>query len=199
MADTGRPEFIETILSTLDRYNPETTSIFQEYVVQQCETRTYDSYANLALLKLYQFNPHLAKDETITNILVKALTKLQTLNDLLEGAAYREFWATLDSDDLYADLVADVQGFEELIRTRIAIATAQAAKRIQREVFEEWVNLRGEKFVEFVEGYCGWSLDGADVVVPDNDDNQAKTTVVREVVRFDQFSRIVKRAYEQTA
>ena len=52
MAENGRPEFIETILSTLDRYNPETTSIFQEYVIQQCETKTYDSYANLALLKL---------------------------------------------------------------------------------------------------------------------------------------------------
>ena len=48
-----RPEHIQTILSGLDRYNPETTGVFQEYVAAQCEERTYDCYANLALLKLY--------------------------------------------------------------------------------------------------------------------------------------------------
>jgi hypothetical protein len=48
-----RPEHIEQILNGLDRYNPETTSIFQDYVMEQCEKQTYDCYANLALLKLY--------------------------------------------------------------------------------------------------------------------------------------------------
>lgn len=48
-----RPEHIDQILNGLDRYNPETTSVFQDYVMQQCENQTYDCYANLALLKLY--------------------------------------------------------------------------------------------------------------------------------------------------
>jgi hypothetical protein len=48
-----RPGHIDQILNGLDRYNPETTSIFQDYVMEQCEKRTYDIYANLALLKLY--------------------------------------------------------------------------------------------------------------------------------------------------
>jgi len=48
-----RPEHIDQILNGLDRYNPETTTIFQDYVMQQCENQTYDCYANLALLKLY--------------------------------------------------------------------------------------------------------------------------------------------------
>lgn len=47
-----RPEHIDAILNGLDRYNPETTSVFQDYVTQQCEDRSYDCYANLALLKL---------------------------------------------------------------------------------------------------------------------------------------------------
>jgi translation initiation factor 3 subunit K len=47
-----RPDDIDAILNGLDRYNPETTSVFQEYVVDQCENRFYDCYANLALLKL---------------------------------------------------------------------------------------------------------------------------------------------------
>jgi len=48
-----RPEHIDNILNGLDRYNPETTAVFQDYVMQQCENQTYDCYANLALLKLY--------------------------------------------------------------------------------------------------------------------------------------------------
>lgn len=48
-----RPEHIDVILNGLDRYNPETTTVFQDYVMQQCENQTYDCYANLALLKLY--------------------------------------------------------------------------------------------------------------------------------------------------
>ena len=48
-----RPQHIENILNSLERYNPETTTTFQDYVSQQCEDRTYDCYANLALLKLY--------------------------------------------------------------------------------------------------------------------------------------------------
>ena len=47
-----RPQNIDEILNGLDRYNPETTGIFQDYIAQQCEDRTYDCYANLALLKL---------------------------------------------------------------------------------------------------------------------------------------------------
>ena len=47
-----RPAHIDTILNGLDRYNPETTTVFQEYVSQQCEDKFFDLYASLALLKL---------------------------------------------------------------------------------------------------------------------------------------------------
>jgi len=47
-----RPANIEQILNGLDRYNPETTTIFQEYVEKQCEEKFFDCYSSLALLKL---------------------------------------------------------------------------------------------------------------------------------------------------
>ncbi|KAF2122455.1 armadillo-type protein [Lophiotrema nucula] len=235
-----RPEHIEQILNGLDRYNPETTSVFQDYVMQQCENQTYDCYANLALLKLYQFNPHLNRDETITNILVKALTvfpnpdfslaisllpthtlaplsssaqnpaagdaplseavqKLNVLNLLLAGADYSAFWNTLDSDDLYADLIADVSGFEELMRVRIAVTVSQAIREIDRSILESWLNLQGKEFEHFVGSVCGWSVEGDKIKVPLNKENEAKGTVVRENVKFDQFARVIKRAYEQPA
>ncbi|MCJ1459077.1 hypothetical protein MMC28_009454 [Mycoblastus sanguinarius] len=244
-----RPEHIDTILNGLDRYNPETTAVFQDYVTQQCEDRTYDCYANLALLKLYQFNPHLTRDEPTTNILVKALTvfpapdfslclhllpphilaqnisppngpapaasdaplaeavqKLSILNTLLEQANYKGFWEQLDSDDLYADLVADVSGFEELMRVRIAVTVGQGCREVERGVLEGWLNLAGREFEVFVREICGWGVDGSEGVgkgevvrVPVNKENEAKGTVVREEVRFDQFSRVIRRAYEQPA
>ncbi|KAI4795336.1 eukaryotic translation initiation factor 3 subunit K, partial [Aureobasidium sp. EXF-8845] len=182
-----RPEHIDAILNGLDRYNPETTTVFQDYVVSQCENQTYDCYANLALLKLYQFNPHLGREETITNILVKSLTvfpspdfslclallpphvltpnpsanslaeavqKLNTLHSQLIGASYDAFWSSLDGDDLYADLIADVQGFEELMRERQAIVISQTMQSVERTVLESWLNLNGEAFDKFVKEVC---------------------------------------------
>ncbi|KAI9878242.1 MAG: hypothetical protein M1830_001465 [Pleopsidium flavum] len=240
-----RPEHIDAILNGLDRYNPETTAVFQDYVTQQCEDRTYDCYANLALLKLYQFNPHLTRDETTTNVLVKALTvfpspdfslclhllpphmlsptssslsspaagdvplseavqKLTTLNTLLSCADYKGFWTTLDSDDLYADLIADVSGFEELMRVRIAVSVSQTCREVERGVLEGWLALGGKEFERFVGEVCGWGIDETEGVkgvvrVPVNKENEAKGTVVRENVQFNQFARMIKRAYEQPA
>jgi len=235
-----RPEHIDAILNGLDRYNPETTTIFQDYVTQQCEDKTYDCYANLALLKLYQFNPHLNRDETITNILVKALTvfpspdfslalhllpphiltpiatssalpaagdaplseavvKLNVLNNLLSTATYSAFWTTLDSDDLYADLIADVAGFEELIRIRIAQTISQSVREIDRQVFESWMGLTGDAFDKFIRDVCGWTIDGKVVKIPLNKENEAKGSIVSENVKIEQFSRVIRRAYEASA
>ncbi|KAI9654715.1 MAG: hypothetical protein M1831_005302 [Alyxoria varia] len=232
-----RPEHIDTILNGLDRYNPETTTTFEQYVAQQAENQSYDCYANLALLKLYQFNPHLSREETVTTILVKTLTvfpspdfalclhllppsslttstrtgpdtssladavqKLNVLNNLLSSADYAGFWDTLRSDDLYADLVGDVVGFEELMRVRIAATVSQAMREVERSILEGWLDLRGESFNKFVGDVCGWTVESDGLVkVPPNKENEAKGTIVRENVKFDQFSRIVKRAYEQPA
>jgi translation initiation factor 3 subunit K len=188
----------------------------------------------------YQFNPHLTKDETITNILVKSLTvfpspdfslalhllpphiltpastssalpaagdaplseavqKLNVLNNLLAQASYAAFWSTLDSDDLYADLIADVAGFEELIRIRIALTISQSVREIDRAVLESWLGLQGETFDKFVNGVCGWEIEGTIVKVPLNKENEAKGTIVRENVKMEQFSRVIRRAYEQPA
>ncbi|KAH8592258.1 eukaryotic translation initiation factor 3 subunit K [Bisporella sp. PMI_857] len=235
-----RPDHIDAILNGLDRYNPETTNIFQEYVTEQCESKSYDCYANLALLKLYQFNPHLTKDETITNILVKSLTvfpspdfslalhllpphiltpvsassslpaagdaplseavqKLNVLNNLLGQASYSQFWSTLDSDDLYADLIADVAGFEELIRIRIALTISHSVREIERSALESWLGMQGASFEKFISGVCGWDIQDNTVKIPLNKENEAKGTIVRENVKMDQFSRVIRRAYEQAS
>jgi translation initiation factor 3 subunit K len=56
---------------------------------------------------------------------------------LLESARYTEFWTTLASDDLYVDLCANVVGFEDLIRIRIAGEVGKAFREIDLEVYED--------------------------------------------------------------
>jgi translation initiation factor 3 subunit K len=149
--------------------------------------------------------------------LSEAVQKLNELRNLLEGADYATFWSTLDSDDLYADLIADVSGFEELMRVRIAATVSQAVREVDKSILESWLNLDGSDFEHFVGSVCGWTIEGAKIKVPMNKDNEAKGTVVRENVKFDrkwqlkncavgllltdltEFARVIKRAYEQPA
>jgi len=123
--------------------------------------------------------------------------KLNVLNNLLGSASYAAFWSTLDSDDLYADLVADVAGFEELIRIRIAHIILQSVRNIERSVLESWLGMTGGAFDKFINGVCGWEISGTTVKVPLNKENEAKGTVVTENVKMEQFSRVIRRAYEQ--
>lgn len=127
------------------------------------------------------------------------MQKLNILNNLLCSASYATFWSTLDSDDLYADLTADVSGFEELIRLRIATTTSHAVREMERSVLESWLGLNGDAFEKFVQGVCGWTIDGKTITIPLNKENEAKGTVVRENVKMEQFARVIRRAHEMSA
>ena len=107
----------------------------------------------------------------------------------------------LDSDDLYADLTADVSGFEELMRVRIAVTVGQSCREVERAVLESWLQLKGAEFERFISEICGWGLDprkegkGGMVVIPVNKENEAKGTVVRENVQFERKSNPSRRLF----
>ena len=106
------------------------------------------------------------------------------------------------------------------MRVRIASCVGQGCREVERGVCEGWLNLRGREFESFVGEICGWGVDGRVVIIPVNKENEAKGTVVREEVKFDrefstlgcmmvkgvwllmmgvEFSRVIRRAYEQPA
>jgi translation initiation factor 3 subunit K len=175
----------------------------------------------------YQLNPDRLKDEVVTNILVKAMTqfpssqfslalhlinpsaassgelhealsKLRTLNSQIEGAQYSAFWATLDGDDLCADLIADISGFEDMIRHRIAFLVSQAFREVQLSLLESWLGLSEDATKTYVVEVCGWNVDGdGNVKIPSNPDNEAKKAEIREDVNVDQFSRVIRRSWEE--
>lgn len=262
-----RPADINNLLEGLDRYNVENLSLLQAYVAQQCQEGTFDIEANLALLKLYQFNTEITRDEdTVLNILVKGLVrfwapdfmlalhllpayvgevvktgangdkksgksssgekssngaaagaaagdaedseegyldgfaenvqKLLGLFRLLDASRYSEFWSTFESDDSYADLVADVSDFESALRRSIAQTVEISARKMPVVVLEEWANLSGNRFQEWVTKTLGWTIEDKTVVIPANKENEAKPVVASETLKFEQLSKLIKRAYE---
>lgn len=137
-----------------------------------------------------------------TSDFVESIQKLARLSTLLESAQYAHFWSTFNSDDLYADLVADVAGFEELIRIRIAVEVGKTFRQISADVLEQWLDVRSREAMEkFVVDVCGWKVDreGNSVLVPANKENEVKSEVKSERVGMDMFGRVVRRGFEQPA
>jgi translation initiation factor 3 subunit K len=138
---------------------------------------------------------------------VESVQKLARLSTLLESAQYAQFWATFNSDDLYADLVADAAGFEELVRIRIAVEVGKAFREIRAEVLEKWLDLRGKEALQkFVGDVCAWQVvpaaeggNGFVVKVPRNKENEARSEVKSERVGMDMFGRVVRRGFEAPA
>lgn len=176
-------------------------------------------------LPRYQLNPDRLKDEVVTNILVKAMTQfpspqfslsvhllnpsvaatgelaeavntLRELNNALESAQYARFWSTLNGDDLCADLIADVVDFEDLIRHRIAHLVSQAFREVGLAQLGAWLGLNTEGTKKFVAEVCEWDIEGDVVKVPRNPDNEAQKSEIREDVKLDMFSKVIKRSWE---
>ncbi|KAI9572807.1 ARM repeat-containing protein [Boletus coccyginus] len=74
LTPSTRTELIENLVSGVDRYNPSNVGILEDYLYHQIRSGEYDCLANLAILKLYQFNPDLNNPDVVINILLKALT-----------------------------------------------------------------------------------------------------------------------------
>ena len=47
-----RPENITALIESVNRYNPESLEVLEEYLTQQCADGTFDCLADLAILKL---------------------------------------------------------------------------------------------------------------------------------------------------
>ncbi|KAF9576759.1 hypothetical protein BGW38_008114, partial [Lunasporangiospora selenospora] len=206
---SNRPEVIQLLIDGVDRYNPDNVSILEEYLASQCTNRECDAMANLAILKLYQFNNHLINDQVVNNILVKALTtlpepdfnlclymlseqmaneeavmRLVKLQDLLEQCRYADFWKTYESDDYFKELTAEVLGFEDSIRANIANAVSMSFQSIEVPNLSSYLNLKDAALSEFIKAQ-GWTESSNTVTIPVNKDNEAKTTVLVENIKFE--------------
>ncbi|XP_067944704.1 eukaryotic translation initiation factor 3 subunit K-like [Watersipora subatra] len=184
MAETMRAT-VASLLKGIDRYNPENLDTLERYVAIQAEENTYDLEANLAVLKLYQFNPTYYNNSVTIQILLKALTNLPhadlnlckslldssrlddprvgkviELADMLETCQFAFFWTSLEEE---SDLVETIVGFTDSIR---------------KFVCHVWIS----KY--------GWTENGSSVYIA-NQEDFVKTRKVTEKIDFDSIADIM--------
>ncbi|PAV21982.1 ARM repeat-containing [Pyrrhoderma noxium] len=112
-----RPETIEDLVSGVDRYNPSNVQILEDYLYHQIRSNEYDCLANLAILKLYQFNPALYNPDIIVNILVKALTSVPfpDFNLCIALLGERPIAPNLDEPDTLPTLIPILTTLHDLL------------------------------------------------------------------------------------
>ncbi|KAF8912835.1 armadillo-type protein [Gymnopilus junonius] len=112
-----RTELIENLVSGVDRYNPSNVGILEDYLYHQIRSEEYDCLANLAILKLYQFNPDLYNPDVVINILIKALTAapLPDFNLCISLLDERSINAQLDEPDPLPTVLPILKGLHNLL------------------------------------------------------------------------------------
>jgi len=169
------------------RYDPEILPRLEAYVAQQVALNKYDSDANMAVMKLYQFYPERYHQRTVVHILAKSLMALpatdflcamymialprQTehplpllseLVRLLETGMFHEFWARAAE---VKTLRSEVTGFDGEVRNFMISVIARTFSRIELTDLAKMLNLEGgaNAAKDFVcgpeESSYGWRID----------------------------------------
>merc|ERR1712243_466536 len=215
MSDSMKEESVAALLKGIDRYNPENLLTLEHYVQMQAFEQTYNLDANLAVLKLYQFNPSMFKQEVTCQILLKALmnlphpdlnlckcliieqyqavesvNKVIELSNLLETCEFQCFWQELDK---YPELIEGITGFRESIKNFIASVLKVTYQNISRSLLKEVLN---DDTIEDLEitPFCaehGWIMD-EDTIYISNQEGNIKSKNISERITFDNVALIIK-------
>ncbi|OMH83875.1 Eukaryotic translation initiation factor 3 subunit K [Zancudomyces culisetae] len=220
-----RTDKIQEIITTVERYNPQNIPVLEAYLKEQCNSfseHSNDPAANLALLKLYQFNPELLNIDAIGSILIKALTnlpgndfilclyllseqiisdesivKILELKDLLETARFDAFWDILSNDSITKEITGAVKGFDDSIRSMIAKNISVTHQSATSEFLQLALNLDESDLSDFAKQQ-GWTINEETgiVTLPLIKDNEAKAVVISEQIPFVQLTKILASSSE---
>ncbi|KAJ2692806.1 hypothetical protein H4218_006263 [Coemansia sp. IMI 209128] len=219
---TTRPDEIHRLLTDVERYNPSNTVLLEDYLARQCanpdSTSNHDLMANLALLKLYQFNPEMLDLDVIRRILAKALisaipadfnlclylltdevckdasiAKLLALRESLERAQFVKFWRDMyDPEDEEEESVVDgIAGFDNGLRRLILAEITATYQKIPLKDVQDMVNLDEEAVLRLAKEN-GWTVDGPVISLPLK--AEVKASVISESVKFEQLTKMLSAA-----
>lgn len=213
MADLTK-EDIANKLKGIERYNPLHIDILTDYLDAQCKNNQYDLEANSAILKLYQFNPSLFKNEVVEKILLKALTNLPhpdfilcellidstklscgnipdivLMHKRLELCQFRAFWAELTAQE---DLFCEIEGFKESIRNFVCHVVGITYQNIRANLLKDLLGL-AEDEAEFNNWLKkkDWKLNDNNYVTVANQEDKIKTINITEKIELEQVANIL--------
>ncbi|XP_069042491.1 eukaryotic translation initiation factor 3 subunit K isoform X2 [Lepisosteus oculatus] len=201
------------LLRGIDRYNPENLSTLERYVETQARENAYDLEANLAVLKLYQFNPAYFQTTVTAQILLKALTNLphtdftlckcmidQThqeerpirqilyLGNLLETCHFQSFWASLEEN---RELIDGITGFEDSVRKFICHVVGITYQNIDKRLLAEMLGDPLDTQVKAWMSKYGWTENESGQVFIYNQEESIKPKNIVEKIDFESVSSIM--------
>ncbi|KAJ6649787.1 Eukaryotic translation initiation factor 3 subunit K [Pseudolycoriella hygida] len=209
--DDGKELIIADILKSIERYNPDHLNILEAYVASQAKNNTYDLEANLAVLKLYQFNPNKLNYNITHLILLKALTNFPHtdftlckclllpaqmdddtvktiiyLADILESCDFALFWMKVGM----TDFVANITGFYDSIRKFICHVVGITFQTIEKDYLVRLLgDIDGYALASWIKKY-GWKDEG-DLVFIASQDNNIKTKNITEKIEFESLAQLM--------
>lgn len=204
---------VAQMLKGIDRYNPENLPKLEKYVRLQATDNFYDLEANLAVLKLYQFNPGSFQVDIVVQILLKALTNLphtdfvlckclidqeklsepdiqlaMTLHTLLEMCEFQQFWKMFR---LKASFHQSIKGFRESIRKFVCYVVSMTYQNIFKSLLSDFLDLNdGPELQAWIARY-GWQDLGNGYVFVANQEEIVKTKNITEKIDFESVEAIM--------
>ncbi|CAK8684264.1 unnamed protein product [Clavelina lepadiformis] len=210
MADVATA--IKVMLKGIDRYNPENLSVLEPFVKSQVKENFCDLSANLAVLKLYQFNPSYFQEEIVCDILLKALEALPSpdfslceclvdqyhhenpqigrlifLNHLLQTCDFRLFWRELKATP---ELIEGVTGFEDAIRKYICQTVSNSYQHIKAETLQALLGDLEDKDLDAWIEKNGWTRTD-DLIFVTNQEEIIKSRNIVDKVNFDKVQSVM--------
>ncbi|CAF1480158.1 unnamed protein product [Adineta ricciae] len=211
-----RAEEVARKLKGIERYNPNCRSMLEDYVQYQIDNNFYDFDANMALLKMYQFDPVNFQGDKVADILLLALTNLPKsdfllckylldsqkcqenprivealqFSELLESCRFQEFWEQLDRASV------KIPGFENRIREFICQTINRTYQTISRQELQLALGrLLGNEFEGLIKAR-GWKVlaDDANYIWIANHEENIKSRNIVEKIKFEHVAPVMHTA-----
>jgi len=210
--ENGSETSISDMLGSIERYNPDHLPILQEYVQEQARENSYDLEANLAVLKLFQFNPHLLNLDITYTILLKCLTNLPhtdfvlakylllplqmqdetvkdiiILADILEKCDFELFWERADKTP---ERFKQISGFFDSIRKYVSHVVGITYQTIEKDLLKRLLGRVDDKTLDLWVKKNNWKVSGKTVSIA-TQDVTIKTKNITEKIEFDNLGQIM--------
>ncbi|XP_018572999.1 eukaryotic translation initiation factor 3 subunit K [Anoplophora glabripennis] len=203
---------VASMLKGIERYNPDNLPTLERYVEVQSRENAYDLEANLAVLKLYQFNPLNFNTDITSQILLKALTNLPHtdfilckcllnekqlsedpinqivyLADILEQCDFEVFWTRIHS---LPELTQRITGFVDWIRKFVCHVVGITYQTIERTHLAQLLGDVDDSTLKLWIKKYGWKETGSLVFIANQDEN-IKTKNINEKIDFENVGAIM--------
>ena len=207
---------IADMLVGIELYNPNNISTLLQYLNEQCSENTYDLEANLAILRLYQFNTDQLDNKVITKILLKAMTALPNpdfvlckslidpalfeedadqeilavlrLFNLLEICDFQQFWK--DSREK-PGLYLGITGFEDSIRQFICHTIKITYQCIKKQIVCNLLGGLDDTQLKHWVNLNKWQEIDDGYLHISNQDELIKSKNIKEKIEFESVAGVV--------